>query len=119
MSIRLIVALQIAGFAAAAALLVYFGRSSAQWPWFLAAFAVHTVGDALFLAKEGFPVPFKLSNIEQFVKLPAFLVFVGIALAAVFLYFVKTSGFGHFAKGVAIVGLFVALAGFVYDKIYP
>lgn len=62
---------------------------------------------------------FSLSKIEQFVKLPAFLVFFGIALAAVMLYIVKTSGFGHVAKGIAVVGLFVALAGFVYDKIYP
>ena len=58
-------------------------------------------------------------DIEKFVKLPAFLVFVGIALAAVMLYIIDAHGFaGHVAKGVAVVGLFVALAGFVYNQIY-
>jgi len=58
-------------------------------------------------------------NIEKFVKLPAFLVFVGIALAAVMLYLIPAAGFvAHVAKGVAVVGLFVAFAGFVYDQIY-
>ncbi len=58
-------------------------------------------------------------DIEKFVKLPAFLVFVGIALAAVMLYLIDAQGVtAHIAKGVGVVGLFVALAGFVYDKIY-
>jgi hypothetical protein len=58
-------------------------------------------------------------DIEKFVKLPAFLVFVGIALAAVMFYLIDAHGFvGHVAKGVGVVGLFVALAGFVYEKIY-
>lgn len=58
-------------------------------------------------------------NIEKFVKLPAFLVFIGIALAAVMLYIIDAQGaWAHIAKAVAVIGLFVALAGFVYDKIY-
>jgi hypothetical protein len=58
-------------------------------------------------------------DINKFVKLPSFLVFVGIELAAVMFYLVDAHGIvGHLAKGVGVVGLFIALAGFVYDKIY-
>jgi hypothetical protein len=118
-SSKLILALQVAGFAAAVACFIAI-RRSAVWFAFLASFGVHFAGDVLFLLKEGLPMPFSLSNLDKFVKLPAFLVFFGIALAAVCLYLVDAHGFGgHLAKGVAVLGLFIALAGFVYDKIYP
>jgi hypothetical protein len=50
-------------------------------------------------------------DIEKFVKLPAVLVFVGIALAAVMLYIIDAHGFaGHLAKGVAVVDLPLSLS---------
>ena len=56
-----------------------------------------------------------LTNIDQYVKLPAWLQFVGYALAVGGLL-----SLNHFiGKPLAYVGLFVSFAGFVYDKIYP
>lgn len=56
-----------------------------------------------------------LDKIDQYVKLPAWLQFVGLMLAFGGLIFIDHS----FAKLVAYVGLGISAAGFTYDKIYP
>jgi len=57
-------------------------------------------------------------NIDKFVKLPAFLQFVGLILAFIGLI---TIALRHpfFGWPLAIIGLGVSFAGFIYDKIYP
>lgn len=53
-------------------------------------------------------------NISEYVKLPAFLQFVGLMLA-----FGGLLALGHwFGKPLAFVGLGINGAGFLYDKIY-
>lgn len=61
-----------------------------------------------------------LDKFEKLVKIAPWLQFVGLALAAIALYFVPTVTIvAHVAKGVAVVGIFVSLAGFDYKKLYP
>jgi hypothetical protein len=55
------------------------------------------------------------NSIDQYVKLPAWLQFVGLMLAFGGLIFIDHPG----AKLVAYVGLGISAAGFAYDKIYP
>ena len=56
-----------------------------------------------------------LSTFEQNVKLPAWLQFVGYALAVGGLL-----SLSHFiGKPLAYVGIFVSFAGFCYNLIYP
>ena len=61
-----------------------------------------------------------LDKFETYVKIAPWLQFVGLALAAVALYFVPTVTLvAHIAKGVAVVGIFMSFAGFDYKKLYP
>jgi hypothetical protein len=58
-------------------------------------------------------------DIEKFVKLPAFLQFVGMFLVLGMLLVLDAHGVaGHVAKFVAFISLGVAFAGFLYDKLY-
>ena len=61
-----------------------------------------------------------LDKFETYVKIAPWLQFVGLALAAVMLYFVPTFTLvTHVAKGIAVIGIFVSFAGFDYKKLYP
>ncbi len=100
-----------------------------NWPGAYAGTAVHFAGDAWFFFQlramgffgnkakaEGDNVA--TFDIEKFVKLRSFLVFVGIALAAVMLYLVDAEGASaHIAKLTVGLGLLAALAGFVADQV--
>jgi hypothetical protein len=58
-------------------------------------------------------------DINKFVKLPAFLQFVGMFLVIGMLLLIHASGFiASAAKVFAFVALGIAFAGFLYDKIY-
>jgi hypothetical protein len=57
-----------------------------------------------------------LNKIDQYVRLPAWLQFVGLMLAFGGLIFINEY---HAAKLVAYAGLGVSSAGFCYDLIYP
>jgi hypothetical protein len=58
-------------------------------------------------------------DINKFVKLPAFLQFVGMFLVIGMLLLIHASGFlASTAKVVAFIALGIAFAGFLYDKIY-
>jgi len=58
-------------------------------------------------------------DINKFVKLPAFLQFVGTFLVVGMLMLIHAAGFvASAAKVVAFLSLGVAFAGFLYDKIY-
>jgi len=57
-----------------------------------------------------------LNSIDKYVRLPAWLQFVGLMLAFGGLIFI---GDHHFAKVVAYTGLGVSSAGFAYNLIYP
>jgi hypothetical protein len=54
-------------------------------------------------------------NIENYVKLPAWLQFVGLMLAVGGLLALKH----WFGIPLAYVGIGVSFAGFIYEKIYP
>jgi hypothetical protein len=56
-----------------------------------------------------------LDTVDKYVKLPAWLQFVGYALAVGGLL-----SLNHvIGKPLAYVGIFVSFAGFIYDTIYP
>lgn len=58
-------------------------------------------------------------DINKFVKLPAFLQFVGMFLALGMLLLLDAHGVvGHVAKFFAFTSLGVAFAGYLYEKIY-
>jgi len=110
-SSRVILALQIGGFAGSLALLAAWHSPIAMA--FVTAFAVHFAGDMIFLRQEGLPqIKF---NLEQYVKIAPWLQFVGLMLA-----FGGLVALRHwFGVPLAYVGLGVSAVGFVYDKIYP
>lgn len=54
-------------------------------------------------------------NLSNYVKLPAWLQFVGLMLALGGLLALNH----FFGKPLAYLGIGVSFAGFVYDKIYP
>lgn len=58
-------------------------------------------------------------DLEKYVKLPAFLQFVGMFLVVGMLFLIHATGFvASTAKIVAFIALGVAFAGFLYDKLY-
>ncbi len=110
---KVILALQVSGFAACVILLAAWHSLIAMA--FAIAFAIHFAGDMIFLRQEGLPkVKF---NIEQYVILAPWLQFVGLMLAFGGLAFIVD--YPHLAKFVLFGGLGVSAAGFVYEKIYP
>ena len=58
-----------------------------------------------------------LANIDKYVKLPAWLTFVGYMLVAGGL--IGQRYHAEFGTAVAYVGLGVSMAGWLYDRIYP
>lgn len=61
---------------------------------------------------------FDISKLTKYVKLPAFLQFLGMFLCLGMLLAMKVSGLGHVEKVVAYTAIGIAFAGFLYDKIY-
>jgi hypothetical protein len=102
------------GFGAAVALGLaggFAGFSTEGLVWsFIGSLATHLTGDALSVRNK-----IMAFDVEEYLKLPAFLQFVGLMVAAGALFL---SGAGHGAKIVGFLGLGFSLAGFVYEKIY-
>lgn len=61
-----------------------------------------------------------VTKFGQNVKLPAWLAFVGAALALIAFYFLPAqTTLEHLAKGIGVVGGFVSIAGTAYNVLYP
>lgn len=104
---------QIGGFVGAvlATALHYFGFN-VPFCLPLVAMGIHFASDVVFIT-ENTTLSF---NIDNYLKLPAWLTFVGLAICVITL---DVSHAHTLTKAIGSVGAFISLAGQLYDKIYP